>query len=265
MARVLDGTPAQRVPSLWPREHGAYVTLLTPLVSALAFAPSLAGLAWAVVALLLFVAHEPLLLLQGRRGARKRELGAGLARRALLAIAIVSVPTVLALIVFGDESVRRALLASALLCAGAFVFAIGGREKSLPGELVITAALVGLTLPALALSSVAPAPALRFLSVWLVVHALAMLTARAYVYRKREGDGLLRAATLVAALAALGSSCAAWNERLSWSESSAVCLVALVTFALASGAFRPRSPKKLGWALAAAIVPAVVLIGLALR
>lgn len=265
MARVVEGAPEQKAPSLWPREHGAYVTLLTPLVSALVFAPSLAAVAWATVALLLFAAHEPLLLLQGRRGARKRELGAQLARRALGAIAGVCVPIVLALTVFGEESTRRALLASALLCAAAFVLAIGGREKSLAGELVITAALVGLTLPALALSSVAPPAAARFLALWLVVHALAMLTARAYVYRKREGEGLLRVATLIATVVVLGSLAAAWSGRLSWSESSAPCLIALVTFALASGVFRPRSPKKLGWALAAAMMPALVLIGLALR
>ena len=56
-----------------PREHGAYGQLLLPVLTAMAMGrPTLAAVALAASAAAAFVAHEPLMVLIGRRGARAR-------------------------------------------------------------------------------------------------------------------------------------------------------------------------------------------------
>src|SRR5687767_1558450 len=64
---------ARQKPRLWPREHGAYVELAGPLLTVLLFLPpATAAIAYAVAACALFLTHEPLLILLGRRGERVR-------------------------------------------------------------------------------------------------------------------------------------------------------------------------------------------------
>jgi hypothetical protein len=56
---------------LFPKEHGAYGQLLFPIATAFAVGRiSLAGLALAGAGACAFIAHEPLLVLIGRRGPR---------------------------------------------------------------------------------------------------------------------------------------------------------------------------------------------------
>ena len=53
--------PGRPHPWFWPREHGAYVQLLAPLLAALvAGRPTVAAGAWCVAAIAGFLAHEPL-------------------------------------------------------------------------------------------------------------------------------------------------------------------------------------------------------------
>jgi hypothetical protein len=65
--------------SLWPREHGAYFQLALPLIAAhLLRAPTVAMAALTAAACLVFVAHEPLLVVLGHRGrVRGLELSTG--------------------------------------------------------------------------------------------------------------------------------------------------------------------------------------------
>src|SRR5262245_5043376 len=69
MGRAEEKQRPRRSYSFWPREHGAYVQLLGPLLSALVFGPvTPLALVLAGVACAAFLAHEPLLLLLGQRG-----------------------------------------------------------------------------------------------------------------------------------------------------------------------------------------------------
>ncbi len=57
--------------SLLPREHGAYAELAFPLATGLAAGgPTVAGVAFSLAAVVLFLAHEPAAVMLGRRGAR---------------------------------------------------------------------------------------------------------------------------------------------------------------------------------------------------
>lgn len=63
-----------RTRSLWPREHGAYIQLLVPLVTSLLAT----GLSWAAAAIAVgagfaFLTSEPLRVVLGGRGPRMRE------------------------------------------------------------------------------------------------------------------------------------------------------------------------------------------------
>ena len=78
--------PPESARSLAPREHGAYGQLAFPLLCALALGrPSWAGALSCVAFAALFAAHEPALVLAGKRGARARQIGGRRARKVLAA------------------------------------------------------------------------------------------------------------------------------------------------------------------------------------
>jgi len=58
---------------MWPKEHGAYGQLVFPLATAFAIAGATApALLTAIAVTAAFLAHEPLIVLLGRRGVRAR-------------------------------------------------------------------------------------------------------------------------------------------------------------------------------------------------
>lgn len=127
-----------------PREHGAYFQLAIPLVAAgFSQAPSIAGVAVMAASGLAFLAHEPLLICMGARGARLRSTEGGRARAwfALLAggaLVLGGIGLVLA--------PRAALSVAALaVAAGAALIAMATRriEHTLGGELIAAFALTG--------------------------------------------------------------------------------------------------------------------------
>lgn len=84
--RLVNASAADR--SLAPREHGAYGQIGLPLITALAMGtPSVSAILLTVGAVLVFAAHEPLLLLLGRRGLRAQRYGSPRARRSLRILA----------------------------------------------------------------------------------------------------------------------------------------------------------------------------------
>jgi hypothetical protein len=245
----------------WPREHGAYVQLLAPLLSALAFArPTPAALACAALALALFLAHEPLVVLLGRRGAKCRLANARAARVQLLLR--MAVAALLGLVLtLAAPAAGRALLLPAALSLGALATLLRGQEKSLLGELLAAAALTSFSVPVLVAQDVPLASISVFVSGWLTAQALATLTARAYVYRRRDGERPLQLAS-VGAVLLLGLAALLVREG---HVPLAACLAlgpfALLAAALHLHAYRPRTPKGLGWALTIANLAAVVLFG----
>jgi hypothetical protein len=258
--------PRPRTPGLWPREHGAYVQLLAPLLTSLAFVPpTLAAAGYALGACAAFLAHEPLLVLGGRRGARtRRELDARARVRLALLVGLSGVGFSVAL-ALSQSAARAALLIPAALSLCVSAILLRDLERTLLGELAVGAALASFSLPVLVASGVATGPALALTAGWTVVHGLATLVARAVVYRKRLGRGVVVGAS-VSALATLGAAtllALSGIVPLSWCF--APLPFALVLAAVASGLFRPRSPKPVGWALAAASVAALLLFGLGLR
>lgn len=130
--------------SLWPREHGAYVQLLVPLIAALAASrPAIAGGACAVAACLAFLAHEPLLVVLGTRGARRRDGDGPRARRWLALLAGGALVAGVAGLVVAPPIALAGAGAVGGLAAILVALARKKAEHTLGGELVAAAALTG--------------------------------------------------------------------------------------------------------------------------
>ena len=247
-----------------PREHGAYGQLLFPLATALALGlPGLGALLLSAGAVCAFLAHEPLLVLIGQRGARAARdqraqawrwfacsgsaaalCGAGaLAALPLVARAAVTVPAALALVL------------------GAVILA--HREHTAFGEILSALTLSSLAAPVALASGTSTLAAVTCAAVYASVHVAATIAVRAVITRTRQPPAIgaravsvLVSIGLVAGLALLSrggllASVAPWG-------SLPMCGLgcALVAF--------PPSARRLrvvGWTLmAGATVTALVLI-----
>lgn len=254
----------ERRHSFWPREHGAYVQLLGPLCCALAFvSPTLPAFALAAAACAAFLAHEPLLVLLGRRGARARA-NQGLTARWLLAGLGSWVVVVLGLAA-RDGALASALLVPIGLSVVAGLTVLSGGERSLPGQLLSAATLASFASPVLVASGRPLAEAVRFACGWLLVNVAATCAARAYVYRKRNGEAQLRWAAGLSVTITLGCTALFATGELGASCALATAPFAIIALLLASHALMPKSPKTLGWILTAANAIAFVVFGLSLR
>ncbi len=137
-----------RADSLWPREHGAYAELAFPLASGLTLAgPSMSGGCVALAGLLLFLAHEPLAVASGTRGARRREGTGPRAGRRFVMLAAGALVLGVCSILLGGPEVRTAVLVPLVPAAAVTPWLVRGRQKSLLAEILIVAAFACTTIP----------------------------------------------------------------------------------------------------------------------
>lgn len=244
--------------SLWPREHGAYFQLAIPLVVALAWrAPRIAGLAWAAAACLAFLAHEPLLVMLGHRGARMRSSEAGRARNHLTVLGGGAVALGGAALVLLPPAARS--LAALSLAPVAAVVALAWRrsEHTLVGELVAAAALTGAVAPVLAADGAAPGAAAAIWLGWAVGFGASVVAVHRVIARHKRAASWLDMA-LAVGLAAVAGACLATAAR------SVASLVAapLVTTAAVLVVFPPPASRlrAVGVAIAASAGAAGVLL-----
>ena len=84
-----DVTKNQPAAKLKPKEHGAYAILGIPIVTALLVAgPQVAGVCVAIAAVAGFLAHEPMLVAVGHRGARAQRATPAARRRLALLLGL---------------------------------------------------------------------------------------------------------------------------------------------------------------------------------
>ncbi len=250
-----------------PREHGAYGQLLLPLMTALAIGrPSAATVAIAGCAGAAFIAHEPALVLLGRRGERLRRTARWQAVIWLLVFS--GVAAVLAIVSFSllPPAARWALVPPAALASLAAGIAIAGGERTAVGEIVVSAALASVSLPVAIASGVPFAVALTCAASFLAAFIAATVSVRAVIAGARGGSPRARAVALGTAACLLGVvSVLGWRRVLLpaavWAASP-VCLVA-VTLALVVP--RPRYLRTIGWTLVGATALTGVILVVAIR
>lgn len=252
---------ARRPFSFWPREHGAYVQLLGPLLCALLFGPMrLTALLIACAACAAFLAHEPALILLGRRGARAR-MTHGAGARARLTLLALFVLGVLAWSATRSTDLALSLLVPAGLSLAAGALVLGEHERDLRAQLLSASTLASFSVPVLVASGFALTRALSFAAGWVLVHLSATCAARAYVYRRRDGTRGLYLATLLSMGLFLASCALAVFDQLPVSFALASLPFALLALLLSTGLLNFKSPKSLGWSLTAANLAAFLAFG----
>lgn len=236
-----------------PREHGAYFQLGIPLVAAgFSHAPGGAASALLAAACLAFLAHEPLLILVGARGARSRSTESGRARRwfawlaggalALGALGLALAPA------------TAALVAAPTAATGAVLIVLARRrvEHTLAGEIVAAVALTGASAVVLAASGAAiDESVLRWLGWALGFSATVIAVHRVLARHKRAAsvtDRLL-AAGFAAASIALVATASRW-------VTSAIA-APLVVIATAVVIAPPRATRLRAVGIAIAVTAAV--------
>ena len=171
-----------------PREHGAYGQLLFPLGAALAIAgvhPS--GMLTATAAVAAFVAHEPLVLLLGGRGARARREQR---RQAIMWLAIsgaVAVAAGFAALATAPPRLRWLFVAPLVPAFMLLALLLTRREKTSIGEIAAAISFASVAIPVCAVAAPSPlhgfAVAFAFASLFIV----STLAVRIVVLGSRAG------------------------------------------------------------------------------
>lgn len=248
-----------------PREHGAYGQLLFPLATVLIIGrrtPS--ALLLAAAAVLAFLAHEPLLVLLGRRGLRAARDDR---RRALEWFAWTAIgATILGAAAFvkappGIAIARAASLPAALICLLAVAIYFD-REHTTAGEALAAIALPSMALPVARAATVESTVALTCAAVFAAAFVAATLCVHAVIARTRKPPAV--AARIAGAAAAAGSIAAlaamAALNLVSIVAPIAVLPICLVSLIVALAAPSARRLRAIGWTLIATTLLAAALL-----
>jgi hypothetical protein len=250
-----------------PKEHGAYGQLACPLITALA----VADWNWPVGLTTLaavggFLAHEPLLVLGGRRGPRARRETGARAQRWLIATGALAASAGTTALWLAPAAIRWSFLMPLVPATLLLAASWSGREKTAFGEVAAALAFSFVALP-VCLAGGTPMPVgLSIALAFAALFATSTLGVRVVILRVRGGGDpartrVTRAAVLaLSAATAAGLAAAALRDILPWAGilASAPGLVLSVALVL-----RPPAPTQLrtiGWLLVSASSAAVIIL-----
>lgn len=249
--------------SLWPKEHGAYGQLGLPLLTALAMGtPSLSAVLLCAAAVAVFAAHEPLVVVLGRRGARAQREHARSAVRALVvwtAVAIVCGATGMWI---GDAGVRSATALPLSLMLVCVPFVVRGTEKTAAGELIAASTLAAAAIPVAVAGGLSPFTAHLMWAAWSVAFAVTVAAVRCVITNHKLGHGERMGLAIALASTAAFATLAAY-ATIVWTALPVV----IAGWLLIVRPPHPRHLKRVGWtlvgssALTAALAVAAVRLG----
>jgi hypothetical protein len=256
---------------MWPKEHGAYGQLVFPLVAAFAVAGvSPAAVLTSVAAAAGLLAHEPLVVLLGRRGPRAKREGAARARRWLVFWSALAGAAGFAALWLAPAGTRWSfmlpLVPAAVVAAAMFV----ERERSTVGEIAVAVAFSAVAIP-VCLSSGASLPTASSIAVvFAAIFTAGTLSVRAVVLNVRGGGDphAVRATRLVLLLLSVALAYALALGIVRAAVPSATLIAVVPGLAVSLGlATRPPAPTRLravGWTLvsASAAAAAILIVGL---
>ncbi|NPC84890.1 YwiC-like family protein, partial [Pyxidicoccus fallax] len=251
-------------PALLPREHGAYVQLGLPLVTALAVTgPSTAGLWLTAAALACFLAYEPLLLVLGQRGARRRDEAGALAWRRGLTLAGLGVFCGVLGVLGLPDGARPYLALPAILGAEVLLMTWGRQGRTLSGELLAALALTAWAVPVALAGGLPPGAALTLWGTFALGFSLATVAVHVVIraHEPRADRSLPRLAGLAAGGFGLAGA-VVWALTSGLSPWHVAALLPMAAVALGTCAVlpAPRHLRRLGWSFAAAgLITAVLL------
>lgn len=249
---------------LMPREHGAYAQLGFPLATGLMYAGGDPGaVGFAVAAIALFLAHEPLAVLAGVRGQRLREGLGGPARKRIAALAAAAALGLVAAIGLAPP---RAWMAAVLPGGlGLLLLPLLGtrRLKSLAAEALVAAVFSTSVLPLALCGPASWRSAGLAAAVWFAAVLPAIIAVHAVkVAFKGQATGrwTLIAAPALAATVATAAVLAALLLPPWAVEALAVLPPALAVLTIGLLRPHPRHLKRIGWTLVTADTFTLVLL-----
>lgn len=249
-----------------PKEHGAYGQLAAPLATAL----TVSGLSTAAVALaaavaLTFVAHEPLVVLRGGRGARARRERAADAARWLIVTTSGAVAAAVIAVWQMPPAVRWSLLLPAVPACVVAIAVARDRDKSAAAEVGMALAFA-LTAVPVCLAGGAPREVGATIALpYAVVFVAATLAVRAVTLTARGAGARAiqqsRAGALLVATA--GSTALVWAGEagsLPWAALAAALPGAVLASGLALAPPPARRLRTVGWMLMAVTATALIVL-----
>jgi len=242
--------------TLLPREHGAYAELSFPLATGLAAGgPTIAGVAFSLAAVALFLAHEPATVMLGRRGARlKQQLGSATRVRLWWMTALGLGAAAVGLVV-GSPDTRLAALVPAGFAVLLVPAMVRGEVKTLGPEILVVAHFSTTLMPLAVEGGAGWSFAWAASGVWFVSYTLGTVAVHALKAAHKQTAVAGRLGAMVPALSlvaiALGVGAAASGRApLVWGVALVPsALVVLVVWGLR---VHPRRLKRVGWSLVAA-------------
>jgi hypothetical protein len=195
-----------------PREHGAYAQLAIPLAAALLAHASIAGALIAGASCLAFLANEPLLIVAGHRGARRREQDGARARRRLALATSGAAIAGAAGLVLAPADARLIAVPVGAAAIAVVALAWSRAQHSLAGELVAAFALTGASAPVAAAGGAPPRAVLATWAAWAIGYACTVLAVHRVIARHHAVptaiDRVAAAALVATTIAA--AACALW-------------------------------------------------------
>jgi hypothetical protein len=251
--------------ALLPREHGAYFQLGLPLVTALAITgPATTALWLAAASVACFLAHEPLLVVLGQRGARCREEAGPLAWRWGLTLVGLGVLCGVLGIRGLPPAARPYLALPAILGAEVLLMTWGRQGRTLSGELLASLALGAWAVPVALAGDLDAGAALSLWGTFALGFSLATVAVHVVIraHKPRADRNLARLAGLAAGGLALAGA-VVWAVSAGVSPWRVAALLPTAAVALAAFAVlpAPRHLKRLGWGFAAAGLATALLLG----
>lgn len=251
----------------FPREHGAWAQATLTSVAVLGVVPAAPTGFWAWMCALwmAFLAHEPMLILLGQRGARSRQaqgkaclLWLGLLGAGAVALALAGLPG-------SSLAARKAALLPAVPALLLLPGILRGEEKSLAGEALAALALAGASAPLALRAGAGSGSALALAAGLGATFLLGTLLVRRYLagLRRRPEPLSVYGGPLLTGLGAGAGLILLAEGRVL--EGLACLPLPLLGFRLLARPWPPSRLKRLGWALAAGNALTALLLVLALR
>lgn len=247
---------------LLPREHGAYAQLGFPLLSGLLLgSPGASSFLFAVAAILLFLANEPLVLLLGVRGKRLQQELAVPARWQLALRATLGGAAGLAALWLAPPAALWLALVPAALAANLLPVVLAKNLKTLPGEVIAAAAFSTMHLPVAAAGGVTATLLWGPPVTWFASTVVATLCVHAIKARSMGLTPRVIPAAIWAAWLALLIALAVCALLPDWrTVALAACLPLAGAVVLNHLAPSPKRLKQVGWTLTAANALALTVL-----
>lgn len=250
-----------------PREHGAWAQAALALGAAAAVAPGFPPgfWAWAGAVVLAFLAHEPLLIALGQRGARLRSAQGQACVLWLAGLGAGAVVLALLGLLGSPLLARKAALLPAVPALLLLPGILRGEEKSLAGEALAALALAGASAPLALRGGAGLGVSLSLAGGLGGAFLLGTLLVRQFLagLRRRPEPLSIYGAPLLTGLGA-GAGLILLSEGR-WLAGLACLPLPLLGARLLARPWPPRHLKRLGWALAAGELATAALLVLALR